>query len=289
MKIDETTLLAYVEQELDAARRAQVDAACAASPELQAQLAALQASRLPYAAAFANQALPEMPAALAQQLATMHSAAASAIADRADRAERPALPPINATPSRRSWLVAGGAVAASFVAGFGLRAAMQGLGKQPSQTAQAASPWVDAVANYQAMYTRATVEGAAQAPAQATAVLQQFAIDAAAPGGKPRVAIPDLSADGLVFKRAQRLAFGQRALLQIAYLPSTGMPAALCVLASDSSANTPPKVMRLHGLAMVTWDQAGLAYALASDWGDAQALTLGQKIAAGQNTDLVRV
>ena len=65
MSIDDTVLLAYVDGQLAPERRAEVEAAAAASPEVAARLAAMKASVLPYAAAFARQALPPLPEHLA--------------------------------------------------------------------------------------------------------------------------------------------------------------------------------------------------------------------------------
>lgn len=61
MSVDDTDLLAYVDGKLTAERRAQIEAAAAASPEVAGRLAAMQASILPYQAAFARQALPPLP------------------------------------------------------------------------------------------------------------------------------------------------------------------------------------------------------------------------------------
>lgn len=84
------------------------------------------------------------------------------------------------------------------------------------------------------------------------------------------LAVPDLSGEGLQFKRAQRLTFGQQPLLQMAYLPAQGKPTALCVLKrpptgplDDPQHASPVTVLQLHGLTVVTWMQGALAYALA--------------------------
>lgn len=61
VSIDDIVLLAYVDGRLAPERRAEVEAAAAASPELAARLAAMHASALPYAAAFERQALPPIP------------------------------------------------------------------------------------------------------------------------------------------------------------------------------------------------------------------------------------
>jgi anti-sigma factor RsiW len=68
VSIDDTVLLAYVDGQLTPERRSEVEAAATASPDLAARLAAMRASVLPYAAAFARQALPPIPESLARQV-----------------------------------------------------------------------------------------------------------------------------------------------------------------------------------------------------------------------------
>ena len=68
MSLDEVTLRAYVDGELDPGAAQQVEAALAASEELQQQVQLMRASRLPYQVAFAAQRLPEMPQELRQRV-----------------------------------------------------------------------------------------------------------------------------------------------------------------------------------------------------------------------------
>jgi anti-sigma factor RsiW len=61
-------LLAYVDGRLTPECRAEVEAAATASSDVAARLAAMQASALPYAAAFGRQALPPMPQHLVRDI-----------------------------------------------------------------------------------------------------------------------------------------------------------------------------------------------------------------------------
>jgi anti-sigma factor RsiW len=288
MKPDEITLLAYCDRQLDASARAQVEAALAISPELQRQVDALQASRLPYATAFAAQALPALPTNLGHQLAAMTSAAASNPGSRGGANT----PDTALGTGRRAWMGMGLAAAASFAAGWLTRPLLLAQNKSSSTAsvpASATEAWVDAVANYQALYSRATVDGASQSVSQATEVLRRFLAESQLAAGPTRLVIPDLTQDGLSFKRAQRLSFRGKPLLQIAYLPVSGMPAALCVLAGDQAApNMPAALTHAHGLRMTTWRLGALSYALASDLPDTQALALGNRIAAGEPQTLAQ-
>jgi anti-sigma factor RsiW len=68
VSVDDTVLLAYVDGRLTPERRAEVDAVAATSPELAERLAAMQASVLPYVAAFDRQALPPIPGHLVRDI-----------------------------------------------------------------------------------------------------------------------------------------------------------------------------------------------------------------------------
>lgn len=257
MNLDESTLRAYVDAELPREQREQVEAALPGRPELREHVAALRASCLPYGAAFEMQKLPPVPQALERQLASWY-----AVADTA----RPA------TLTRRQWAGAGAALAASFAAGLLLPAPWR---FQPTPTADTA-PWVEAIAKYQALYVRATVEQAQDDAVRARSLLADFTQRA-----QLTVAVPDLRDAGLAFKRIQRLGYGDLPLLQMVFLPERGNPAALCVLPSKQG-DAPLNVRRLEGLSVATWQRAGLAYVFAADMSLAQATVIAEKLVTDQ-------
>ncbi len=266
MNIDEVTLLAYVDQSLPEAQRVQVDIALNQSAELRAQLAALEASRLPYGTAFSQQALPEMPASLVEKLDAL-TKGANSHSSQIQQAQNPTV-----APNRHHYFAWGLGLAASFVLGWGLNAWLA----VPSNSS--ANSWVEAVANYQAMYTRATVSQASQTQAEANAVLAEFSV------ADRVLSIPELRADGFEFKRAQQLAFGDQPLLQIAYLPLQGKPTALCVLKRNAmnKESATAKVQQLHGLNVVTWTKGAHAFALATELPRDAALAIGNRLANAQ-------
>jgi hypothetical protein len=90
--------------------------------------------------------------------------------------------------------------------------------------------------------------------------------------------VPDLGSVGLDFKRAQLLGFGERPLIQMAYLPPQGKPAALCVLPIVDRADSTAKGRRMENLSIVTWQKQGLSYVLAVDIPLEQALVIGKKL-----------
>jgi anti-sigma factor RsiW len=256
MTIDETTLRAYVDGELTLNERQSVEAALGHSADLRSQLEAMKASCLPYQAAFDAQATPPMPQALQKQLMAM-----SAIAQ------------LQTQQPRRQWLAfAGGgfAVAASFLAGIAVKSSSEG---KPSDVAD----WEKAVASYQAMYVRDTVERVSDTESNAKRVITEFQSQSSAV-----LLVPDLRKAGFEFKRIQRLAFEDKPLVQMAYLPSQGKPAALCVMKSTRQTDVDVSARRLENLSIVTWTRAQLSYVFAADIELATALKIGQSLARGE-------
>jgi anti-sigma factor RsiW len=267
MNIDESTLRAYVDSELPREQRDQVEAALANSASLQQQVAALRASCLPYRAAFEQQDLPPMPDSLVRHLASL-----TAVAD----APRPVSAPGQMT--RRRWAGAGLALAASFAGGL----VMPTPWRRAAPAEPGVAAWIDAVAKYQAMYVRDTVEHTLDDPVRARAVLAGFSAQLPQP-----VAVPDLRDAGLAFKRVQRLGFGARPLLQMVFLPAAGKPAALCVLPTPD-ADAPLNVRQLEGLSVAAWQKKGLAYVFAADMTLAQATIIAEKLTADQYPALLK-
>jgi anti-sigma factor RsiW len=263
MNLDESTLRAYVDAALPRAQRERVQAALIGRPELREQVTALRASCLPYGAAFEMQKLPPLPQALQHQLAAL-----CAVADTVQPTTRAT------TLTRRHWAGAGAALAASFAGGLLLPTPWR-LQSPPPPTADTA-PWVEAIAKYQALYVRATVEQAQDDAVRARSLLADFTQRA-----QLAVVVPDLRDAGLAFKRIQRLGYGGLPLLQMVFLPQRGNPAALCVLPSKQG-DTPLNVRRLEGLSVATWQRAGLAHVFAADMSLAQATVIAEKLITDQ-------
>ncbi|XQM27941.1 anti-sigma factor family protein [Burkholderia gladioli] len=68
MKIDDASLLAYVDGELTPQENARIEEAIAASEELASRVATLRASQLPYGEAFDQQSLPPVPESLTRSV-----------------------------------------------------------------------------------------------------------------------------------------------------------------------------------------------------------------------------
>jgi anti-sigma factor RsiW len=250
MMVDDAALLAFVDGELDPASREKVEAVLAHSPELRAQVAALSASCLPYRTAFERQALPELPLALAQRVNSLVSVSQASSA--------PAHP-------RRHWLGMGAAMAASFAAGAWLP---WRLWSDSSE-----SGWVEAVANYQALYVRETVDQNADSPARLASLLSGFDSEQ-----QRALFVPDLRAADLSFKRVQRLGYVGSPLIQMVYLPPSGKPVALCALPMKR-ADAAVQARAIDGMSVASWQRHGLAFVLAADMPQAQVAQLAQRLA----------
>lgn len=262
MSINEAMLRAYVDSELSLSERSEVEAALSQSVELREQAESLRASCLPYRAAFDGQAVPPMPEALRQQLETMLAVSKPS----ADVIAQP----------RRTWLAMGAGLAASFALGAYVSPTWFKSDAKPSDEV---ANWVKGVANYQAMYVRDTVDRVADNGQRAAAVMSDFQSETRA-----QFTVPDLSAAGFEFKRIQRLGVrvgnSDKPLIQMAYLPTKGKPAALCVLATDKETNVAVSARRLENLSVITWTRGKLSYVFAADLPLPEAVAIGEKLEA---------
>lgn len=241
MVVDEVMLRAFVDGELEPGLRQQVESAVANSPVLQQQVHALRASCLPYRAAFDAQALPPPPAALVDHVASLVAVAGAA--------------PAAGVP-RRAWLVAG--LAASFAVGAVLpravavfQDALPGHGER--------EPWVAAIAQYHALYVRETVDKAMEPPDPLPSLLAGFDLPL-----QQRLRVPDLAAQRLAFRRAQRLGYGAGPLIQLVYLPPQGRPLAVCFLATPGR-SAPPRYAVVADQNVATWRAGGLVFVVVGD------------------------
>lgn len=316
MTIDETLLMAYVDGELPPAQRAEVEALVARDADAAALVAALEASKLDYAGAFAAQPLPPVPESLVRSVdaliashraGTAPGAAASATAPTAVTAPAAAAGPtaaatapvqdnvasLEAARARRRgvpvWLAAA-CMAGAFGAGLVIRGGLPGtpvgpaapgapgMPGTPSVTVAGnqLSPWVKAAMEYQQLYTRDSV---AYVPDVDPQTLARF-VDDARDQDKLDFQVPDLSAAGLQLKSVARLRFRNKALVQIVYLPRQGAPISLCILAEpkDDQGVTASQV---DAMRVMTWRQARLGYALLGNTQGLDLEAIARQIADG--------
>jgi anti-sigma factor RsiW len=296
MKIDDASLLAYVDSELSTEERAQVENAIRESDEIASRVSMLRASQLPYREAFDQQALPPMPESLSrsidelirQHLSGAFTQPAPGDADSRIDGESEEFSGANvqrlkprARSRRLSWpKLAVAFVAGAFCCGLVLHLVPQMTGgRGGSITALSDSgmaPWVKAAAGYQQLYSRDTI-------AQLQPDLRVTAATVADIRNVDNLAvqIPDLRSQGLTFKRVQRLRFHDKPLVQIVYLPEKGNPVALCVL-KEAKADAAPSKASVDGMAVVAWRRGQLGYALIGEHGAVDLEALGQQLYSGQ-------
>lgn len=292
MKIDDIVLMSYVDNELSPEERKQVEQEIRASRDLADRVALLEASRLPYRQAFAQQKLPPVPASLKNSIDDLlraHAARASSDTDRAEGlhagsandptvTHAPRTPPSSPIRSRLRvappWLAVA-FVAGAFCCGVVLRFA-PGPGSDSAtlaSTSMSAAPWVQVAASYQQLYSRETV---AQSSPDAAATTRT--IDAIHHDDRIAVRVPDLRAAGMRLVGAQRLRFHGRPLAQLVYLPEKGEPVALCVI-KEKKPDQAVSSQRINGMDVVTWRQAELGYALIGAPNGSDLAAIGKRIA----------
>jgi anti-sigma factor RsiW len=256
MGIEDTDLLAYVDGLLPQARRAEIEAAAARVPALAARLSAMRDSALPYAAAFEEQALPPLPPGLVRRVEDLLS-----VASNRDRHRGP------------SWLRLGAAFAAGVLC-CAIGSQWSRFTATPVATTQVA-PWIRAVADYQQMYTRATVASVTEDPGLSARV-----IDDLRRNDGMAVVVPDLGSLAMTFKRVQRLSFRDRPVVQMVYLPEHGEPIALCVT-PDAGPDEAPHPGLLGEMSSVAWRRDHLGYVVLGRSPTQALLALGRLIATG--------
>jgi len=262
MAIDDTDLLAYVDGELPPERRAEVEAEVASSAELAQRLRAMRASALPYAAAFDAQAIPPVPDELRRRIRELTSRDSRRHAGR-----------------YWAWPKLAGAFAAGVLCcAVALRLLAPGT---PTVSAAAqVAPWIQAVADYQQLYSRATLTHVSEDPQLSMRIINDLQ-----EADGLRVAVPDLRSAGLSFKRVQRLSFNQQPVVQIVYLPERGEPIALCIT-RDARADQTPHAQQIGALGTVAWRQGNLGYVLLGRAPTQTLMDLGRRIAASQTGNL---
>jgi hypothetical protein len=146
----------------------------------------------------------------------------------------------------------------------------------PRQAAAAqVSPWIKAVADYQQLYSRATLASVTEDPALSARVINDLRVNDGI-----AVVVPDLRNAALTFKRVQRLSFHDQPVVQMVYLPEHGEPIALCVT-RDARPDETPHAQQIGEMSSVAWRRDNLAYVVLSK-GQAQTLLeLGRRIASG--------
>lgn len=128
-----------------------------------------------------------------------------------------------------------------------------------AQTNSAQPPeWVRLVADYHRLYIRETVDAVAAQSADSVSEHLTSLLNR-------QTRVPELSAHGIEFRRAQMLAVDGRKLIQLAYLPDAANPIAVCILATRVSANTDVTVGVHANMRYAHWQSGDHAVVIVGD------------------------
>ena len=232
MTISEDRLLAYVDGLLSEEEVREIERELAVDADARTVVEALRASALPYREAV-NDLIPVPDLSkLETEIRRAHT-----------------------RPTARIYRFAPIAAALLLFFGAGLLAGHYVLPPQQEEKTQWAR-WVDDIAAYQALYTRATLSMPTPPPERRDAQLARIS-DALG----QKIEVPDLSGQNADFKYARMYAIDGEPLAQIAYLPAEGEPFSLCMM-KTAVGDHAPRYSTARGLQLATWRSQGVAYVL---------------------------
>jgi len=145
--------------------------------------------------------------------------------------------------------MAGGAIIYGSVSGIKTSDDASGSNIQTGQLAvleTKAPEWVRLVVDYHRLYVRETVTAAPVASAETVSQRVSETLQTS-------ISVPSLDSLGMQFRRAQWLAIDDQRLLQLAYLPDSGKPLAVCVLKATSAQDSPAQFGEMNGMQYVHW------------------------------------
>lgn len=130
---------------------------------------------------------------------------------------------------------------------YGAATGLQPNAGNSTALAQSEAPeWVRLVADYHRLYVRETITASAGESADAVSLRVSKSLQA-------NFNVPSLSQQGMEFRRAQWLAIDDQPLLQLAYLPESGKPLALCVLKRSTAQDIAAEYGETGGMRYVHW------------------------------------
>lgn len=175
------------------------------------------------------------------------------------------------------------AAAALAIAGYGWPISLPGLGSAPQTTtppAQTASvattvvgDWQEEATRAHALLSRETVQIGLESQANVDFVSVQLARMLGADAK-----LPNLEAQGFLFKRVQTLRFGDEPLAQILYLGLKGAPIALYAKKGAGDASETLLPGRFGDVNTVSWSEDGMSYLLAGAHDDALLMRIATRI-----------
>ena len=272
MNFTDTELVKYIDGTLSEDRAALLEEAASHDEELASQLRALDASQLPYKAAFARQTLPPIPRSLKAHVADLASVAD--ITQTTNQSLGLSEHVKNITGRRGSiWtrsVAVAACVGACIALGYWLGAVVAPSSSinRVAQTAIVENEdnqlaWVERVTQYQSLYVDNTVKHIVPDHEQASTFL-----DAVAQRTGMLTHIPDFSKAGYQFVRAQELGYDDKPLIQLVYSKPGAAPLALCYMPSNENSSGDRTLASYHGLSTISWMANGQRFVIVGSEGE---------------------
>jgi len=238
----DSDLVAYLDGELELAKRSALEARLAADAALRARLERLRGGARPFAGAFDILLRNAPEDRLAAILARAEAGAAIGVW----------------RTRRRLALVAAAVFLFLFgaAAGYLLPRATESPGEEVVAEVKPPDGWRQVVAEYLTLYTNETLANIPDDPALRAHELSTVGARLSLDLDLDKVALPDLR-----LKRAQIFELDGRPLAQIAYLSEHHGPIAFCIIA-DSETDEPRSFEERLGSNIVYWSKDGRGYML---------------------------
>jgi len=258
MRFSDEDLAKYADGNLDAARTEKLLQAAQSNPDLADTLAALDASRLPFKAAFSQIPEPPLPPALQAKVAALVSVSRPSAGSEK-----------HGNKSTLKMAAIAASVLIAFVGGYLLSSLLTQQQDRPTVSATSESladdlPWIKRVAEYQSLYVPNTVKHIENDDKSALALLESIADSTGM-----KTSIPDLNALGYRFVRAQELGYEGETLVQLVYFKEGKVPLALCYMPARGSQEIQTTVMRHANLGESYWRRADQRFVIVADESEA--------------------
>lgn len=254
--VDDITLNAYLDGELDELGAHEVEAALARDPALQRRLDGLARTVALTRAALApalHEALPDRLAAIATPRAPMPNAAGATVVTLAPRAARRWMVPAALAASLLLAMVGGGVGYEHYISsGRGLPRLVAG------------DSWLDTVSNFHQVYARIYAD-------EDRALVDISGDDAERVGAffGQRLArdlqVPDLANHGFSLQGGRLVMIQSKPSAQIVYVADNGKTLTLSVLSAAGGRDTAPRLERRRDANVLHWRSGGTNYALVGD------------------------
>lgn len=232
--IDDITLLAYVDGELDAAMARTVEQSLQDDPRMTREVRRLRESATLIRAAVNEPVHGPVPRSLVRTLD-------SAI-------------PKSAPEPRRQWLFATG-IAAMIALGTGAGFLVGTLAPRVESNLAADEELMDDIVAYYAFYASVPPAVASERPDHPLAMEKWLSSQM-----QQAVRIPDLGPKGYRFETARLLVYEDRPIAQIVYESTDSSLVALCVVAAEKAEMRSFELIRRRGFTLITWQRAKTLY-----------------------------